>query len=74
MKSELHKNISSRSRVIFESINQFILSIFEIMFSILITILLKFMNINTMYMLIGFIIISYGIVNLIVNNHFYKIK
>ena len=74
MKSELHKNISSRSRVTFESINQFILSIFEIMFSILITILLKFMNINTMYMLIGFIIISYGIVNLILNNHFSKVR
>lgn len=74
MKAELHKNISSKSRVTVESINQFILSIFGIIFSILMTILLKFMNINTMYMLIGFIIISYGIVNLIVNNHFYKVK
>lgn len=74
MKSELHKNISSKSRVTVESINQFVLSIFGIIFSILMTILLKFMNINTMYMLIGFIIISYGIINLIVNNHFYKVK
>ena len=74
MKAELHKNISSKSRVTVESINQFILSIFGIIFSILMTILLKFMNINTMYMLIGFIIISYGIVNLIVNNHFSKVK
>ena len=74
MKAELHKNIFSKSRVTVESINQFILSIFGIIFSILMTILLKFMNINTMYMLIGFIIISYGIVNLIVNNHFYKVK
>lgn len=74
MKAELHKNISSKSRVTVESINQFILSIFGIIFSILMTILLKFMSINTMYMLIGFIIISYGIVNLIVNNHFSKVK
>lgn len=74
MKSELHKNISSKSRVTVESINQFVLSIFGIIFSILMTILLKFVNINTMYMLIGFIIISYGIVNLIVNNHFSKVK
>ena len=74
MTSELHKNISSKSRVTVESINQFVLSIFGIIFSILMTILLKFMNINTMYMLIGFIIILYGIVNLIVNNHFSKVK
>lgn len=74
MKFELHKNISSKSRVTVESINQFVLSIFGIIFSILMTILLKFMNINTMYMLIGFIIILYGIVNLIVNNHFSKVK
>lgn len=74
MKSELHKNISSKSRVTVESINQFVLSIFGIIFSILMTILLKFVNINTMYMLIGFIIISYGIVNIIVNNHSSKVK
>lgn len=74
MKSELHKNISSKSRVTIESINQFVLSIFGIIFSILMTILLKCMSISTMYMLIGFIIISYGIVNLIVNNHFSKAK
>ena len=74
MKSELHKNISSKSRVTVESINQFVLSIFGIIFSILMTILLKFMNINTMYMLIGFIIILYGIVNLILNNHFSKVR
>ena len=74
MKSELHKNISSKSRVTVESINQFVLSIFGIIFSILMTILLKFMSISTMYMLIGFIIILYGIVNLIVADHFFKAK
>lgn len=74
MKAELHKNISSKSRVTIESINQFVLSIFGIIFSILMTILLKFMSISTMYMLIGFIIISYGIVNLIVDDHFSKAK
>ena len=66
MMSELHNNISSKSRVTVESINQFILAIFGLLFSILMTILLKFMNINIMYIIIGIIIITYGLLSTII--------
>lgn len=65
MMSELHNSISSKSRVTVESINQFILGIFGFLFSILMTILLKFMNINVMYIIIGNIIIIFGILSFI---------
>ena len=65
MKSELHNNISSKSRVTVESINQFVLGIFGVIFSLLMTILLNFVNINTMYVIIGIIIILFGIFSLI---------
>lgn len=65
MMSELHNSISSKSRVTVESINQFILGIFGFLFSILMTILLKFMNINVMYIIIGNIIILFGILSFI---------
>lgn len=64
MMSELHNNISSKSRVTVESINQFVLGIFGVIFSIIMTILLKFVNISTMYIIIGDIIILFGIFNL----------
>lgn len=59
MMTELHNSISSKSRVTVESINQFILSIFGFLFSILMTILLKFMSINVMYIIIGTMIIIF---------------
>ncbi len=65
MMSELHNNISSKSRVTVESINQFVLNLFGAMFSFFMTILLKFVNISFMYVIIGFIIILFGILNLI---------
>ena len=64
MMSELHNNISSKSRVTVESINKFVLGIFGVIFSFLMTILLKFININIMYIIIGMIIILLGIFNL----------
>ena len=57
MISELHNNISSKSRVTVESINQFILGIFGFIFSLLMSFLLKFMDISDMYILIGIITI-----------------
>lgn len=65
MMSELHNSISSKSRVTVESINQFILGIFGFLFSILMTILLKFMSIDVMYIVIGIIIIVFEIVSVI---------
>ena len=59
MISELHNNISSKSRVTIESINQFILGIFGFIFSLLMSFLLKFMNISDMYIVIGIIIIIF---------------
>ena len=73
MISELHNNISSKSRVTVESINQFVLGIFGLLFSILMTILLKFVQVNTMYIIIGIIIIIFGIINLI-NSKSKKVK
>lgn len=65
MLSELHSNISSKSRVTVESINQFVLGIFGVIFSVLMTILLNFIDINVMYIIIGLVIILFGIFNLI---------
>ncbi len=65
MMSELHNNISSKSRVTVESINQFVLNLFGVIFSFLMTILLKFISISFMYIIIGVMIILFGILNLI---------
>lgn len=65
MKSKIHNSISSDSRVTVESINQFILGIFGIIFSILMSILLKFINLNVMYMFIGYTIILFGMVSIL---------
>ena len=65
MMSELHNNISSKSRVTVESINQFVLNLFDVIFSFLMTILLKFISISFMYIIIGVMIILFGILNLI---------
>lgn len=65
MMSELHNNISSKSRVTVESINQFVLNLFGVIFSFLMTILLRFINISFMYIIIGVMIILFGILNLI---------
>ena len=65
MMSELHSNISSKFRVTVESINQFVLSIFGMIFSVLMTILLNFVSISAMYMIIGILIILFGIFNLV---------
>lgn len=62
---ELHNNISSKSRVTVESINQFVLNLFGVIFSFFMTILLKFISISFMYIIIGVIIILFGIFNLI---------
>ena len=66
MISELHNNISSKSRVTVESINQFVLAIFGLLFSILMAILLKFISVAVMYILIGSIMILYGLLNIII--------
>lgn len=78
MKSQLHNSISSDSRVTVESINQFILGIFGVIFSILMSILLKFINLNVMYMFIGSTIILFGMVSILkskyVNNKINVLK
>lgn len=66
MISELHNNISSKSRVTVESINQFVLAIFGFIFSMLMTILLGFMSVASMYIVIGIIIIMYGLSNMLI--------
>ena len=65
MISELHHHISSKSRVTIESINQFILGIFGFLFSIAMTILLKFTSINIMYIIIGIIIVIFEIFSIL---------
>ena len=66
MISELHNNISSKSRVTVESINQFVLAIFGFIFSMLMVILLRFMSVASMYIVIGSIIIIYGLLNILI--------
>lgn len=66
MISELHNNISSKSRVTVESINQFVLAIFGFIFSMLMVILLRFMSVASMYIVIGIIIIVYGLSNMLI--------
>lgn len=66
MISELHNNISSKSRVTVESINQFVLAIFGFLFSMLMVILLRFMSVASMYIVIGSIIIIYGLLNILI--------
>ena len=66
MISELHNNISSKSRVTVESINQFVLAVFGFLFSMLMVILLRFMSVASMYIVIGIIIIIYGSLNILI--------
>lgn len=66
MVSELHNNISSKSRVTVESINQFVLAIFGFLFSMLMVVLLKYMSVASMYIVIGCIIIMYGLTNILI--------
>ena len=66
MISELHNNISSKSRVTVESINQFVLAIFGFIFSMLMVVLLRFMSVASMYIVIGSIIIIYGLLNILI--------
>ena len=66
MISELHNNISSKSRVTVESINQFVLAVFGFLFSMLMVILLRFMSVASMYIVIGSIIIIYGLLNILI--------
>ena len=66
MISELHNNISSKSRVTVESINQFVLAIFGFLFSMLMVVLLRFMSVASMYIVIGSIIIIYGLLNILI--------
>lgn len=65
MMSYLHNNITSKSRVTVESINQFLLGIVGFLFSILMSILLKFMSLNVMYITIGSIIILFETLSII---------
>lgn len=69
MISELHNNISSKSRVTVESINQFILAIFGFLFSMLMVILLKFMSVASMYIVIGSMIIIYSLFNILITRN-----
>lgn len=67
MKFELHSNISSKSRVTVESIYEFILGIFGFVFSIAMSILLNFISLNYMYIILGFIVILFGILSWIID-------
>lgn len=63
MTSEIHNKISSKSRVTIESINQFILGIFGLCFSLIMSFLLNHIPLYSMYILIGITVILSGIVN-----------
>ena len=67
MKVKLHNSISSKSRVTVESINQFALGLCGFIFSILMAILLKNVNLNVMYICIGSIIIIFNLINIVRN-------
>lgn len=67
MKAKLHNSISSKSRVTVESINQFALGLCGFIFSILMAILLKRVNLNVMYICIGSIIIIFNLINIVKN-------
>ena len=66
MISELHNNISSKSRVTVESINQFVLAIFGFLFSMLMTLLLKYMPVSSMYIVIGSIIVIWSLLSILI--------
>ena len=66
MISELHNNISSKSRVTVESINQFVLAIFGFLFSMLMTVLLKYMPVSSMYIVIGSIIVICSLLSILI--------
>ena len=77
MKAKLHNSISSKSRVTVESINQFALGLCGFIFSILMAILLKRVNLNVMYICIGSIIIIFNLINIVKNkikSDFFKKK
>ena len=63
--SESFNNISSKSRVTAESINQFVLGIFGFLFSMLMTVLLKYMSVSSMYIVIGSIIVICSLLNIL---------
>lgn len=67
MKAKLHNSISSKSRVTVESINQFALGLCGFIFSVLMAILLKNVNLNVMYICIGSIIIIFNLINIVRN-------
>ena len=66
MISELHNNISSKSRVTVESINQFVLAIFGFLFSMQMTVLLKYMPVSSMYIVIGSIIVICSLLSILI--------
>ena len=66
MISELHNNISSKSRVTVESINQFVLAIFGFLFSMLMTVLLKYMPVSSMYIVVGSIIVICSLLSILI--------
>lgn len=60
--SELHNNISSKSRVTVESIQSMIICFVGIVFSIFISILLKYMHVHQSYIVLGSVCVIYSLI------------
>ncbi len=65
--SYLHENISSKSRVTVESITSAVLSIFGIIISLIVALLSSYYELTTVYIILGSILIGYGLVQLLLN-------
>jgi len=55
----------SFENIMMSELSKFVLNLFGVIFSFLMTILLKFISISFMYIIIGVMIILFGILNLI---------
>ena len=60
--SELHNNISSKSRVTVESIQSMIICFVGIIFSIFISVLLKYMHVHQSYIVLGSVCVIYSLI------------
>ncbi len=67
MLSTVHNSISSKSRITIESIFSMSLSFFGLILGSLMSIFLNFIEVHQLYIFLGAIIITYGIINFVVN-------
>lgn len=67
MLSTIHNNISSKSRITVESIFSMALSLLGIFLSVIMSVLLNFMQVFQLYVLLGLLLIVYSIINIAFN-------